>query len=99
MTLDRTRCPIHSHGKREAYRPSGDVEAVLREILAGESDGGPDFAAPLAETFGSVAEHRKRLAAAQVRERPALLCDDPAAMEHEAARQAWLARVQRVNWR
>lgn len=83
----------------ESYRPSGDVESVLAEIAASESDGGPDFAAPLAETFGSVAEHRKRLAAAQRREVPAAHDDDPAAVEHEAKRQAWLARVQRVNWR
>ena len=82
-----------------SYRPSGDVEAVLRSIEAGEFDGGTDFEPLPARTLGSVAEHRKRVAAAQRREVAAAEDDDPAAMEHEAARQAWLARVQRVNWR
>ena len=82
-----------------SYRPSGDVEAVLAEIRAGSLDSRSDLTSEAATARTAMAIRRQRLATSEVAERPALLGDDPAAMEHEAAWQAWLARVQRVNWR
>ena len=82
-----------------SYRPSGDVEAVLSEIASARLEGRPHLSTGATRALIAIPDDGQSLAPGQVAESATLDGDDPAAMEHEAERQAWLARVQRVNWR
>lgn len=78
-----------------SYRPSGDVRQVLAEIEACFSNRVPDLPARPAGAEEAVAVGGEHVAAGQVGTLAFPAGDDPAAMEHEAKRQAWLTRWQR----
>lgn len=81
----------------ERYRPSGNVGAVLAEILAGHADAAPHPAAQPARADSTEADRRQRLAACQLRERAALEGQDADVVERE--RKARLVRWQGLDSR
>lgn len=81
----------------ERYQPSGDVDAVLAEILTSEGDAAPHLPPQPARADSTEADRRQRLAACQLRERAALEGQDADVVERE--RKARLVRWQGLDSR
>lgn len=81
----------------ETYTPSGDVRQVLAEIEASLSNRVPDLPTYPAGAEEAVAVGGEHVAAGQVGVLSFPAGGDPAAVEHEWDREAWLRRVQRES--
>lgn len=79
------------------YVPSGDVEAVLREIKARGAHRPHRLPLLAAGALPAVAPDGQGFAAGQVRPGAAAERNDTAAVNHEWDREAWLRRVQRCD--